>query len=124
MHTKHASLHKFITVLLKVSIKESEMGIGQSSFSAYRNKLVDFLPNMYMHEFVMQSKKPHEIASFDTIIYPFDSFIWIFSLGSMLAVFAMLLLMQNSWNKASGTPNNDDHVFEGFLVSDHWTIRL
>ena len=98
------------------------MGIGQSSFSAYRNKLVDFLPNMYMHEFVMQSKKPHEIASFDTIIYPFDSFIWIFSLGSMLAVFAMLLVMQNSWNKASGTLNNDDHVFEGFLVFDHWTL--
>ena len=61
----------------------------------------------------MMSKKPHAIASFDTIIYPFDSFIWIFTLGCMLVEFGMLLLMQNSWNKASGTSNNNNHVFEG-----------
>ena len=70
---------------------------------------------MYIHEFVMMSKKPHEIASFDTIIYPFDSYVWIFTLGSMLAEFVMLLLMQNSWHRASGISNNDDYnyVFEG-----------
>ena len=89
------------------------MGIGQSSFSAYRNKLVDFLPNMYMHEFVMQSKKPYEIASFDTIIYPFDSFIWVFSLSSMLAVLFMLLLIQKSWLEVSGLQYNVNHIYEG-----------
>ena len=89
------------------------MGIGQSSFSAYRNKLVDFLPNMYIYEFVMQSKKPHEMASFDTIIHPFDSFTWIFSLASMLAVFGTLLLMQNSWLRVRGESNNINFMFEG-----------
>ena len=111
--TRHTSLTKIHNFFHKVSIKESEMGIGQSSFSTYRYKLVDYLPNMYKHEYVMMSKKPHAIASFDTIIYPFDSFIWIFTLGCMLAEFGMLLLMQNSWNKASGTSNNNNHVFEG-----------
>ena len=89
------------------------MGIGQSSFSAYRNKLVDFLPNMYIYEFVMQSKKPHVMASFDTIIHPFDSFTWIFSLASMLAVFGTLLLMQNRWLRVRGQSNNVNFMYEG-----------
>ena len=89
------------------------MGIGQSSFTAYRNKVVDFLPNMYVYEFGMQSKKPHEMASFDTIIYPFDSLTWIFSLASMLAVFGTLLLMQNRWLRVSGESNNSNFMFEG-----------
>ena len=71
---------------------------------------------MYIHELVMQSKKPHEIATFDTIIYPFDTFIWILSLSSMATVFVMLLLMQKSWYKASGKPNKDDYVFEGHYI--------
>ena len=111
-----SNTYNYIFSSLKVSNKESEMGIGQSSFSHYRNKLVDFLPNMYIHELVMQSKKPHEIATFDTIIYPFDTFIWIFSLSSMATVFVMLLVMQRSWYKASGQPNRDDYVFEGHCV--------
>ena len=112
-YTMHISLTQLYNLFLKVSIKDSEMGIGQPSFSTYRYKLVDFLPNMYMHEFLMMSKKPHEIASFDTIFYPFDSFIWVFTLGCMLAEFVVLLLMQNSWHKASGRQNHDDYVFEG-----------
>ena len=113
--TRYGFPTQLYNFFLKVSIKESEIGIGQSGFSTYRNKLVDFLPNMYMHEFIMMSKKPHEIASFDTIIYPFDSFIWIFTLSSMLAVFIMLFLMQNCWHVASGMPYaySSDYVFEG-----------
>lgn len=91
------------------------MGIGQSSFSAYRYRLADFLPNMYVHEFLMQSKKPVEIVALDAIVYPFDSSIWIWTFLCMLAEFFLLRTMHNIWSKDVGSSsNNPNHIFEGY----------
>ena len=78
------------------------MGIGQANFADYRLKMVDFLPPMYMYEYIMVSKRPRPIASYDSIIYPFDAYIWIFISISMMVQFLTLFTIHKVWTFASG----------------------
>ena len=79
----------------------------------YRYKVVDFLPAMYMYEYIMLSKRPDQIASYDTIVYPFDAYIWIFIIISMMAQFLALFVIQNVWSFMSGHSNPKYYIFEG-----------
>ena len=96
-----------------MSTKQSELGIGQANLADYRYKVVDFLPSMYMHEYIMLSKKPDPIASYDTIVYPFDVYIWIFITVSMMSQFLALFFLQNIWSYSSEESNPKGHIFEG-----------
>ena len=89
------------------------MGIGQLNFADYRYKVVEFLPAMFMYEYIMHGKKPGEIASYDTIVYPFDGYVWLFTILSMTAQFLALCGLQNFWSKISGLSNSRDYIFEG-----------
>ena len=75
--------------------------------------MVDYLPAMYMLELFMQSKKPGQIAAYDTIFFPFDVGTWIFTIVSLVGMFSVLLVMQNIWSKLSGKKNTKDYIFEG-----------
>ena len=96
-----------------MSTKQSELGIGQVTFADSRHKMVDYLPAMYMYELFMQSKKPGQIAAYDTIFYPFDEGTWIFTIVSLVAMFSVLLVMQNIWSMLSGNENPKDYIFAG-----------
>ena len=76
--------------------------------------MVDFLPAMYMYEYIMKSKRPDEIATYDTIVYPFDAYIWILITISMMAQFFALFVIQNVWSSTSGNSNPKDYIFEGW----------
>ena len=89
--------------------------------------MVDFLPAMYMYEYIMLSKRPDQIASYDTIVYPFDAYIWIFITISMIAQFLALFIMQNVWSISSGASNPKDYIFQGSNQPIHimpWNIKL
>ena len=83
----------------------------------YRYKVVDFLPAMYMYEYIMKSKKPDEIATYNTIVYPFDAYIWICITSSMVAHFLALFVMQNVWSIISGATNPKDYIFSDMFLS-------
>ena len=68
---------------------------------------------MHMYEYIMKSKKPHEIATYDTIVYPYDAYIWIFIIVTMLAQFLALHILQRTWSFLSGQPNPRHYIFEG-----------
>ena len=68
---------------------------------------------MYMYEYIMRSKRPDQIATYDTIVYPFDTYIWIFIIISMMAQFLALFVIQNVWSFVSGNSNPKDYIFEG-----------
>ena len=51
----------------QVSTKQTELGIGQTSYVSYRFKVVDYLPWMYVYEFIMQSKRPDPIQGCNSI---------------------------------------------------------
>ena len=61
----------------------------------------------------MKSKRPGEIATYDTIVYPFDAYIWILIIVSMMAQFLALFVIQNVWAFMSGDSNPKDYIFEG-----------
>ena len=68
---------------------------------------------MHMYEYIMKSKKPNEIATYDTIVYPYDSYIWIFIIVTMLAQFLALHILQRTWSFLSRQPNPTHYIFEG-----------
>ena len=90
------------------------MGIGQPNFADYRYRIVDYLPAMYMYEYIMASKKPKEIASYDTIIYPFDAYSWLATICSILAEFLVLVFAQNLWSYMCSNTTPDDYVYQGY----------
>ena len=100
-------------VLFQVSIKQSELGIGQTSLLNYRFQVVDFLPAMYVYEFRFFSKRPKEITKYDTIVIPFDKYVWCFTFGCIITQFLRLVAMQNLWSYVTGTCNPPDFIFEG-----------
>ena len=99
----------------QVFSKQTELGIGPTYFTDYRYKLVDFLPAMYPEEVILASQKPKEITSYDTIILPFDKYVWSFTLGCIITQFLLLIIMQNLWSSVTGTSNPHDFMFEGVV---------
>ena len=94
-------------------MKQSELGIGQIAIEDYRFKSVDYLPTMYTSELFLMSQKPREIASYDTIILPFDKFVWAFMFGCICAQFLLLIVMQELYSTVTRTRNPDDFIYEG-----------
>ena len=98
---------------MKVSTKQAELGIGQAAIAAYRFRMVDYLPSMYTHEWVMLSRKPALTVLYYSIISPFDAHVWMFTLSAMVAEFVILVASQNAWSRATGKANPRDYIFEG-----------
>ena len=97
----------------QVKKKYSEIGIGQAAYAHFRYQLIEYLPRMFDYRFVVQSKKPEAIVSFDALTYPFDKYIWYFTSSFSLAVFALLILIQKCWVHASRKKPPYGWVFEG-----------
>ena len=93
--------------------KQSELGVGQTSFVSYRYKMVSYLPYMYMYEFAFTSKKPKPIVTYDTLSYPFDDYTWCFTLAFTFVTFVILATFQMIWAYASGETNPEEWLFQG-----------
>ena len=100
-------------MFVKVSTKQSEMGIGQTFLRHYRYKLVDFLHFMYVHQLLITTGQPKEIVSYDTIVYPFDIYVWGFAGGTIIVVFILLMVMQNLWSIIVEEQNPRDYLYQG-----------
>ena len=98
------------------------MGIGQISLRFQKVvQVVDSLPPMYSYELVLGSQKPKEISAYDTIVIPFDKYIWFFTFGCIITQFLLLVVMQNVWSHVTGTHNPADFLFEGILIKNFET---
>ena len=101
----------------QISSKKAELGIGQqTAFQENRFKVVDFLPAMYAQENLLASQRPKEIASYDTIVLPFDKYIWFITFSCIFGQFLLLVAMQNLWSYVTGASNPDDYIFEGYFL--------
>lgn len=96
-------------------MKQSEIGIGQTFYTEYRFKLVDFLPHMSATAMFAASQKPKEIVSYLTIITPFDKYVWLFMMGCICAQFLLLVQMQHLYSYMTGTKVPKDFIYEGIL---------
>ena len=75
--------------------------------------MVDYLPWMYMYEFLISSKIPEPITTYDTLIYPFDYYTWGFTVAFTAATFVVLVMFQIIWEYASGESNPNGWLFQG-----------
>ena len=94
-------------------MKHCELGIGQIYYESYRFKLVDYLPSMYRSAELLLSQKPKEVISYDTIVIPFDKYLWFFMLGCMCAQFLVLVKMQQLYSSVTGKAFLKNFIYEG-----------
>ena len=98
----------------QVATKQSELGIGQSGIVfGNRRFVVDNLPWMSVYEWPIQTIKPKEIASFDTLMYPFDNYTWAFVFGAIIGEFTIMIIMQLVWSGLVGKSTPRDFVYQG-----------
>ena len=101
--------------LTQVNHKECEIGMGQHSMVPYRYELIEYLPQMFTYEFTVMSQKPKPIISFDALVFPFDSYIWYFTLISSMGILIVLTIIQKCWIHASGQKPSNGWLFQGEL---------
>ena len=89
------------------------MGIGQVALGARRFNQISHLPYMYHRSFHLISAKPKQIHVYDTIINPFDNYIWCFTFVCIGLQFALLCIMQHLWSQISGEIRITDYIYEG-----------
>ena len=104
-----------VIAIFQVSIKQSELGIGQTALTGYRFQLVDFLPPMATNAYLIVSQKPQEITTYDTIINPFDKYVWLFMFFCIFTQFILLVIMQLLYSHVTGTEYVTDYIYEGNL---------
>ena len=71
------------------------------------------MPAMYKGGTIMASQRPKEITSYDTIVIPFDKYVWLFMFGCIITQFLLLVMMQELWSSVTGTSKPHDFIFEG-----------
>ena len=78
---------------------------------------------MYYYEFNIESKRPDPIVSYDTLLYPFDNYIWGFTLAGTVATFIVLVMFQLAWSVASGETNPRGWLFQGIPHHNHRPLK-
>ena len=89
-----------------------------------RYEVADYLSWMYYYEFNIESKRPDPIVSYDTLLYPFDNYIWAFTFAGTVATFIVLIMFQLAWSMASGETNPRGWLFQGIPHHNHMLYSL
>ena len=82
---------------------------------------------MFAYQFHVQSQKPEALTTYDTLIYPFDNYIWYFIGSFSTAIFLALITIQIIWIHVSGEKPPFGWIFQGLnqcLVFDQDELRL
>ena len=71
------------------------------------------LPWMYSVQNIFITPKERPVASYFTLLKPLTLAVWAWTLGSLLAVFGSMIILQKMWSLASGEPDPPDYLFQG-----------
>ena len=74
---------------------------------------LEYLPWMYSVQNIFLSPKERPVPSYNTMGKPFSLAVWAWTLGSLLAVFGSMIILQKMWSLASGEPDPPDYLFQG-----------
>ena len=80
---------------------------------SYRYNLVEYLHWMYVYEFLLSTKKPNEVASLGTLLYPFDFYVWAFTIASAIAVLICQMIARKLWLNSSRSTTDRNDTFQG-----------
>ena len=81
---------------------------------------------MYSKSWFLRSKKPEEIASFETLVRPLEPSLWAFTTGFTILIFISLYTVQRLWSNLIGQQIPQGHLFQGintgiFVVTERTT---
>ena len=116
IHVCHHSEVFFAIFILQVSKKVCEIGIAPVTMFPHRYKIIDYLPHLYVYNYLVQSQKPQPITSIDALYYPLDQYTWYFTLSSSAAVLILLVIIQKCWDHANGQKSPEGWLFQGILL--------
>ena len=80
-----------------------------------RYKIIDYLPSLFVYDYLVISQKPQQIISLDALYYPVDKYTWCFTITSAIAVLLLLVMIQKCWNYASRQNPLEGWLFQGIL---------
>ena len=90
------------------------MLIGQGTeYYPYIYEHVGLLPWMYDSIAFLRSRKPREIASFETLTRPLEPSLWALTIGFTWLVFLSLYTFQKLWSNLTGQQLRQDQIFQG-----------
>ena len=97
-----------------MSKKETELGIGQIPCGImFTGDHVDLLPFMYMREAIFIGQRLRPVSDYFGLIYPLDMYTWAWLLGSSIATFFLLWVLQKLWCQTSGESHPNDYLYQG-----------
>ena len=81
---------------------------------------------MYDFPLHLVSAKPEQIHVYDTILNPYDNYIWGFTFLCIGAQFTLLRIMQYLWSQISGDISSIDYIYEGDVTdANHfWSVQV
>ena len=106
----------FNAMSTKVHAKEREIGIGEQVFWSTAYQVHEYLPWMFVLTFPIGSQLPYKINSYDTLMNPFDVYIWIFTIAASICVFLTLVLIQGLWTRTSEDPLPHGWLFQDVVL--------
>ena len=68
---------------------------------------------MAANTFFIASQKPKAISSYDSIIIPFDKYVWFFTFVCICAQLLLLVIMQHLYSHVTGMKYKNDFIYEG-----------
>ena len=100
------------------------MIIGQGTeLYDYAYERIGYLPWMYDSILYLRSRKPREIASFETLTRPLEASLWALTIGFTCLVFLSLYTFQKLWSNLTGQKFPQDQIFKGNLAQQ-WCKEL
>ena len=97
-----------------MSRKETAFGIGQTPAGMmFAGDHVDLLPWMYIREAVFIGQRLRPISDNLGLVYTFDFATWAWVVGSVVAVFSMLWVIQMIWCLTSGASPPPEYIYQG-----------
>ncbi len=90
-----------------MATRRNELGVGQAAILTHRHRHVDFLAYMYENQFLMATAKPKPVKTYDTLLFPFDWFIW----GLVAAVTVAQIVALVIVDGVAGGASTSDCVF-------------
>ena len=106
----------FNAMTAKVHAKEREIGIGEYGFWSALYQFNEYLPWMFLLSFPVGSQLPFKMNSYDTLINPFDGYIWTFTIAASISVFVTLVLIQQLWSRTCKDPLPKNWLFQDVVL--------
>ena len=74
---------------------------------------MDYLAPMFVNEYVFATARARQTVSYETLIHPFDKYVWAFTMASTFLILATILLLAKFGDFTTRRQVSMNNIFEG-----------